>query len=256
MGSEGPAAHTQQKQERMDHSFLAKINPSNPPLPPGSQYVLLRCSAKIWERLKKKSQNLIFLQAFGSPNNFNIPISELTVHVLLLRVRSRAYIDLPQVDLLASGASLFGREAASAYMASAKFNLILRSLLTTFLSNLIRKLARNETFHLFLQTWNVPLITEQNLARFCSPATISARNWRFLTGIWKSWNPESGIRNRNLNWDRGKLGSTETSSRYPCGNKIQDGVLWYHCVEKFFAQWSWYQRYTHIRKVTCKKKRT
>ena len=76
--------------------------------------------------------------------------------------------------------------------------------------------------------------------------------------------PESGIRNRsrkrnrnrnrNLNWDQGKLGSTETSSRYPCGNKIQDGVLCYHCFEKFFALWSWYQRYTHIRKVTCKKK--
>ena len=59
-------------------------------------------------------------------------------------------------------------------------------------------------------------------------------------------------RNRNLNWDQGKLGSTETSSRYPCGNKIQDGVL---CFEKFSAQWSWYQRYTHIRKVTCKKKK-
>ena len=65
--------------------------------------------------------------------------------------------------------------------------------------------------------------------------------------------PESGIRNRsrkrnrnrNLNWDQGKLGSTETSSRYPCGNKIQDGVLCYHCFEKFSAQWSWYQRYTH-----------
>ena len=74
--------------------------------------------------------------------------------------------------------------------------------------------------------------------------------------------PESGIRNRsrnrnrnrNLNWDQGKLGSTETSSRYPCGNKIQDGVLCYHCFEKFSAQWLWYQRYTHIRKVTCKKK--
>ena len=68
--------------------------------------------------------------------------------------------------------------------------------------------------------------------------------------------PESGIRNRNrnLNWDQGKLGSTETSSWYPCGNKIQDGILCYHCFEKFSAQWSWYQRYTHIRKVTCKKK--
>ena len=70
--------------------------------------------------------------------------------------------------------------------------------------------------------------------------------------------PESGIRNRsrnrNLNWDHGKLGSTETSSRYPCGNKIQDGVLCYHCFEKFSAQWSWYQRYTLVREVTCKKK--
>ena len=71
--------------------------------------------------------------------------------------------------------------------------------------------------------------------------------------------PESGIRNRsrkrkwNLNWDQGKLGSTETSSRYPSGNKIQDGVLCYHCFEKFSAQWLWYQRYTHIWKVTCKK---
>ena len=62
-------------------------------------------------------------------------------------------------------------------------------------------------------------------------------------------------RNQNLNWDQGKLGITETSSRYPGGNKIQDGVLCYHCFEKFSAQWSWYQRYTHIRKVTCKKKR-
>ena len=51
--------------------------------------------------------------------------------------------------------------------------------------------------------------------------------------------------NQNWNWDRGKLGSTETSSRYPCGNKIQDGVLCYHCFEKFSAQWSWYQRYIH-----------
>ena len=73
--------------------------------------------------------------------------------------------------------------------------------------------------------------------------------------------PESGIRNRNrnrnrnLNWDWGKLASTETSSRYPCGNKIQDGVLCYHCFEKFLAQLSWYQRYTHIRKVTSKKKK-
>ena len=32
-----------------------------------------------------------------------------------------------------------------------------------------------------------------------------------------------------------KPGSTETSSRYPCGNKIQDGVLCYHCFEKFSA---------------------
>ena len=64
---------------------------------------------------------------------------------------------------------------------------------------------------------------------------------------------KAGIRNRNLNWDRGEQGSTETSSRYLCGNKIQDGVLCYHCFEKFSAQWSWYQRYTHIRKVTCKK---
>ena len=61
-------------------------------------------------------------------------------------------------------------------------------------------------------------------------------------------------RNRNLNWDWGKLGSTETSSLYPCGNKIQDGVLCYNFLEKFSAHWSWYQRYTHIRKVTCKKK--
>ena len=44
---------------------------------------------------------------------------------------------------------------------------------------------------------------------------------------------------------RPKLGNTETSYRYPCGNKIQDGVLCYHCFEKFSAQWSWYQRYTH-----------
>ena len=74
--------------------------------------------------------------------------------------------------------------------------------------------------------------------------------------------PESGIRNRsrkrnrnrNLNWDQGKLGSTETSSRYPCGNKIQDGVLCYHFFEKFSAQWSWYQRYNHIRKVTSNQK--
>ena len=64
--------------------------------------------------------------------------------------------------------------------------------------------------------------------------------------------PESGIRNRsrkrnrNLNWDRGKLGSTETSTRYPCGNRIQDGVLCYHFFAKFSAQWSCY---THIRKV-------
>ena len=81
-------------------------------------------------------------------------------------------------------------------------------------------------------------------------------------GVWKSRNPESGIRNRsrkrkrnlNLNWDQGKLWSTKTSSRYPCGNKIQDGVVCYHWFYKFLAQWSWYQRYTHIRKVTCKKK--
>jgi len=56
------------------------------------------------------------------------------------------------------------------------------------------------------------------------------------------------------NGPQGKLGSTETSSQYPCGNKIQDGILCCHCFEKFSAQWSWYQRYTHIRKVTCKKK--
>ena len=72
------------------------------------------------------------------------------------------------------------------------------------------------------------------------------------TGVWKSRNPESGIRSRNrkqnwnrnwnLNWEQGKLESTETSSRYPCGNKIQDGVFCYHCFEKFSAQWSWYQR--------------
>ena len=68
----------------------------------------------------------------------------------------------------------------------------------------------------------------------------------------ESQNPESGIRNRNRNltWDQGKLGSTETSPRYPCGNKIQNGVLCYHCFEEFSAQWSWYQRCTHIRKVT------
>ena len=57
--------------------------------------------------------------------DLNFPIPKLTLHVLLLRVRSRAYV------------------------ASTKFNLILRSLLTTFRSNLILKLARNETFHLF-----------------------------------------------------------------------------------------------------------
>ena len=89
--------------------------------------------------------------------DLNFPIPKLTLHVLLLRVRSRAYV------------------------ASTKFNLILRSLLTTFLSNLILKLARNEAFHLFLQTWHEPLITEQNLAGFCSPATIYARNCRLLT---------------------------------------------------------------------------
>ena len=33
-----------------------------------------------------------------------------------------------------------------------------------------------------------------------------------------------------------KLGSTETSSRYPYWNRIQDGVLCYHCFEKFSAQ--------------------
>ena len=92
-------------------------------------------------------------------------------------------------------------------------------------------------------------------------------NW-FMLQLGCMEKPESGIRswsrkrkrnrNRNrtwnLNWDQGKLGSTETSSWYPCGNKIQDGILCYHCFEKFSAQWSWYQRYTHIRKVTCKKK--
>ena len=57
--------------------------------------------------------------------DLNFPIPKLTLHVLLLRVRSRAYLT------------------------STKFNLILRSLLTTFLSNLILKLTRKETFHLF-----------------------------------------------------------------------------------------------------------
>ena len=76
------------------------------------------------------------------------------------------------------------------------------------------------------------------------------------SGIW-NWSRKrkrNQNRNRNLNWDQSKLGSTDTSSRYLCGNKIQDGVLCYHCFEKFSAQWSWYQRYTHIWKVTCKKK--
>ena len=51
---------------------------------------------------------------------------------------------------------------------------------------------------------------------------------------------ESGIRNPEpeletepepepeLKLRPGELRSTETSSRYPCGNKIQDGVLCYH----------------------------
>ena len=83
-------------------------------------------------------------------------------------------------------------------------------------------------------------------------ATHQSHTWTFEVRAYG----KAGIRNRNrnLNVDQGKLGSTETSSRYPCGNKIQDGVLFYHCFEKFSAQWSWYQRYTHIRKVTCKKK--
>ena len=93
---------------------------------------------------------------------------------------------------------------------------------------------------------------------------INHKTRMFSWGVWKSRNSESGIRNRsrkrnrdrdrNLNWDRGKPGSTETSSRYPCGNKIQDGVLCYHFFEKFSAQWSWYQRYNHIRKVTSNQK--
>ena len=56
--------------------------------------------------------------------------------------------------------------------------------------------------------------------------------------------PESGIRNPDTETEPEpdpelklrKLGSTETSSRYPCGNRIQDGVLCYHCFEKFSAQ--------------------
>ena len=63
------------------------------------------------------------------------------------------------------------------------------------------------------------------------------------TGTWI----ETGV-----NWEA--LKPVPDCSRYPCGNKIQDGILCYHCFEKFSAQWSWYQRYTHIRKVTCKKK--
>ena len=58
--------------------------------------------------------------------------------------------------------------------------------------------------------------------------------------------PESGIRNPDTETEPEpepdpelklrKLGSTETSSRYPYGNRIQDGVLCYHCFEKFSAQ--------------------
>ena len=99
---------------------------------------------------------------------------------------------------------------------------------------------------------------------------ISTSPW--FWGVWKSHNSEPGSRkrnrnrnwnwnwnwnrnwNRNFNWDWGKLGSTETCSWYPCGNNIQGGILCYHCFEKFSAQWSWYQRYAHIPKETCKKK--
>ena len=84
-------------------------------------------------------------------------------------------------------------------------------------------------------------ICSSRLSRSCF--TLSRAYESCLAGRMER--PESGIRNRKLNWERGKLGSTETSSRYPCGNKIQDGVLCYHCFEKFSAQWSWYQRYTH-----------
>ena len=70
-----------------------------------------------------------------------------------------------------------------------------------------------------------------------------------MKGIWKSRNPEPEPETETetetetepepepeLKLRPGKLGSTETSSRYPCGNKIEDGVLCYHCFEKFSAQ--------------------
>ena len=76
---------------------------------------------------------------------------------------------------------------------------------------------------------------------------------RLLLGVWKSRNLESGPGNWN---GTGTGTSIETGVNWealkPVSNKIQDGVLCYHCFGKFSAQWSWYHRYTHIRKVTCK----
>ena len=125
-------------------------------------------------------------------------------------------------------------------------------------------IVRNRCYETLIgRAWSVLTTAKISLSRgICSFKRVLILVCGSKAGVWKSRNPESGIRsrkrnrnrNRNLNWDQGKLGSTETSSRYPCGNKIQDGVLCYHCFEQFSAQWSWYQRYTHIRKVTCKKK--
>ena len=79
---------------------------------------------------------------------------------------------------------------------------------------------------------------------------------RLLLGVWKSRNLESGPGNWN---GTGTGTSIETGVNWealkPVPNKIQDGVLCYHCFGKFSAQWSWYHRYTHIRKATCKKKK-
>ena len=61
---------------------------------------------------------------------------------------------------------------------------------------------------------------------------------QILPGVWKSRNPEPKLKMEPEPEPELKLrlGSTETSSRYPCGNKIQDGILCYHCFEKFSAQ--------------------
>ena len=91
-------------------------------------------------------------------------------------------------------------------------------------------------------SWGINIVTLVTQGLPSSFFCHSSRVCYWTGGAGRMEKLESGIRNRNrnLNWDRGKLVSTETSSRYPSGNKIQDGILCYHCFEKFLAQWLWY----------------